>query len=302
MQSNPLIGYHVGSSRANFALPFKTARELKSTICAIFLKGQFAHSSAQFTEKEVTQFKSSRGTMDVYPHACYTMNFMSDEISKQTDALKSLKCEAELCSQLGITCVNIHPGFTSVHDALHYAQLAESIRKCNEVVGNVKIVIENMTGGTKGCSTIEQLKLCNDQCEEAGSLNAGYCLDTCHLFAASYDVRNNLSGIIKLFDINVGINKLCLMHFNGSKTPLGSNVDRHASLFGADDYITGCFCSETDYNNNAKCECGESFLDTMMNELRDIPKIFEPPHETINGKKVPEYDPTLIDRLVSRIR
>lgn len=302
MAQHYLLGHHLSYSR-NFAeTTFKQAREYENTICAIFLKGQFALSSKDLTDKQIDSFKKHRGDIDVYPHACYSMNFLSDEPSKQVSALSSLKNEAKLCETLDIDNVNIHPGYTSAHDKAHYAQLAEAIRKTNEEYESVRVIVENMTGGTKGCSSMDQMRLLNECMEDAGNLKYGFCLDTCHLWAAGYDVRNCMDSVVDMFDEAVGLNKLSLMHFNGSKADIGSGIDRHANLMSEECLITGCFCDDDQYNDpNHVCQCGEDFLSVMMNRMRDIPKIFEPPKKIdTDGIKVPDLQP-LIPRLLTRV-
>jgi apurinic endonuclease APN1 len=291
---NYLIGHHLSFTRKDPAPTFANANKLHNTVCAIFLKGQYAHSTLDFTESEIFKFKLAQNGMRVYPHACYTMNFLSDDFQKYTNALKSLKCEASLCEQLNITDVNVHPGNTNNHISETYQQLADCIRMTNEEYPSVRIIVENMTGGTKGCSSMEQMGILNELCT---GLNYGFCLDTCHLWAAGYDVRDNMESVIEEFDSAVGRRHLSLMHFNGSKTDLNSKVDRHANLLADDCYITGCFCPEEVYQSSSACECGESFLKYMMNDLKDVPKIFEPPKNSDKSPNVLDNIPLLLKRL-----
>ena len=66
--------------------------------------------------------------------------------------------------------------------------------------------------------------------DAVGSPGVGVCLDTCHVFDGGYDIVNDLDGVLAEFDRAIGLDRLCALHLNDSKNPMGSHKDRHACI------------------------------------------------------------------------
>ena len=136
------------------------------------------------------------------------------------------------CEQLGIGLYNLHPGSSLKGD--HQSQLKQLASYLNKAIKEtkfVKIVLENMagTGNLVGSSLID-LKEVIGMIEDKSRI--GVCIDTCHTFAAGYDISNTESydKFWKEFDDVIGLKFLSAVHLNDSKAPLGANRDLHERL------------------------------------------------------------------------
>lgn len=141
--------------------------------------------------------------------------------------------EMERCNQLGLKLLNFHPGshLKQISEQGCLDLIAESINLAHDQVDNVITVIENTAGqGSNLGHRFEQLAYLIEKVEN--KKRVGICLDTCHLFAAGYDLstENACQRTFQEFDEVVGLHYLRAMHLNDSKTPLGGRVDRHHSL------------------------------------------------------------------------
>jgi AP endonuclease-1 len=128
---------------------------------------------------------------------------------------------------------NFHPGSTvgecTIDESISY--IAENINNAIKETNNVCIVIENMAGqGNIIGSKFEELAQIIDKVEDKSRV--GICIDTCHAFAAGYDLRTkeSFNKVFKKFDDIIGIKYLKALHLNDSKGELGDNKDRHENL------------------------------------------------------------------------
>lgn len=199
--------------------------------CALFLKSSRSFASKPLTEEAAAAFrKAVRHPERLLPHGSYLINLASDEAGDKHYAC--LVDDMRRCHALGIRYYNIHPG-SDVQKrgrgalALIAAQLDRAMRE----VPGVVVLLENMAGqGTVCCASFEELGCIIEHVEDKARI--GVTLDTCHLFAAGYDIRTaeGFERTMEAFDRAVGIGYLKAMHLNDSKCPLGSRKDRHEQL------------------------------------------------------------------------
>jgi len=137
------------------------------------------------------------------------------------------------CEQLGLKLLNFHPGSSlkeiSTEECL--TKIAESINMTLDKTHGVCAVIENTAGqGSNVGNKFEELKYIIDLVEDKSRV--GICIDTCHAFAAGYDLVGNeaLEQTFNTFDNVIGFNYLRGMHLNDTKKGIGSHVDRHESI------------------------------------------------------------------------
>ena len=164
----------------------------------------------------------------VLPHSSFLINLGSIDHDKHNKSKNLFLDELVKCDQLGIKMLNIHPGF-----AIGYSKskaiknIGDSINSCLEKTENVKVILECSAGqGTSVCSNFQEIKDLIDCINNKNRV--GVCLDTCHLFAAGYDLRTS-EAVIKTFseyDRLVGYDKLNALHINDSKSTFGSKLDR----------------------------------------------------------------------------
>lgn len=169
---------------------------------------------------------------DVLPHGSYFINLANPDKEKETKAYDGFLDDLKRCEQLGIGLFNFHPGSSlgSDHDEA-IARLAENINSAINETSTVKIVIENMAGhGHLLGSKLEDLRDVIALIDNKDRV--GVCLDTCHTFAAGYDIRTEegFDRFINQFDEIVGAQYLSAIHLNDSKVDLGANRDLHQRL------------------------------------------------------------------------
>jgi deoxyribonuclease-4 len=201
----------------------------------------FSHNPRQWQvspvpEEEAEQFAELRNKYDIRPvyiHTSYLINLVSLSETTIERSIRLLTIELEIADVLGAEYVVLHTGSVQgVDERKARARAAESILKA---IGSdrfrASLLLEN-TAGERGdiTSSIKTLAEIIDMCGN-GNI-AGVCIDTCHAFAAGYDLTLN-EGIEKLIaevKENVGLDRLKLIHLNDSKKPLGSGVDRHEHI------------------------------------------------------------------------
>jgi deoxyribonuclease IV len=181
-------------------------------------------------------------------HAVYLVNCASEDKEMRAKSLTSLTASLQVGAALGAVSVVVHPGSalkSPVDKALERASktIAEALKESQDC----RLDLENTagSGGTLG-RTFEELATLIDGA--GGGPRLGACLDSCHLLASGYDIRTpeKLSAVVDDFDRVVGLDRLGSLHVNDSKTPLGSNVDRHINLGEGELGMKGCaaFLSE----------------------------------------------------------
>jgi deoxyribonuclease IV len=231
------IGAHVSASGgvANAAI---RAAELEATAFALFTKNQRQWRAAPLTSDVIDDFKAACekyhfSPAQILPHDSYLINLghpVADALEKSREAFVD---ELSRCQQLGLTLLNFHPGShlmqIPIDDCL--ARIAESINIALSQTEGVTAVIENTAGqGSNLGFEFEHLAAIIDGVEDKSRV--GVCIDTCHAFAAGYDLRTaeECEKTFAEFERIVGFKYLRGMHLNDAKSAFGSRVDRHHSL------------------------------------------------------------------------
>lgn len=231
------IGAHVSAAGGVSNAP-KNASEIGATAFALFTKNQRQWKAKPLRESEIKDFKdncSSFGfTYDhIMPHDSYLINLGHPEEAKLQKSRDAFLVEFQRCEQLGIKLINFHPGshLNKISEQECLRRNAESINLVLDQTKHVTAVIEITAGqGTNLGYKFEHLAKIIDQVEDKSRV--GVCIDTCHAFAAGYDIRTEQGCVetFEAFDSIVGWQYLKGMHLNDSKKELGSQVDRHESL------------------------------------------------------------------------
>lgn len=231
------IGAHVSAAGGVFNAPIN-AHEIGATAFALFTKNQRQWQAKPLDEETITKFKENcikygYESHQILPHDSYLINLGHPEIEALQKSREAFLDEMQRCEQLGLTLLNFHPGSDlkkiSIDDCL--ARIAESINWALSETKNVTAVIENTAGqGSNLGYQFEQLAQIIEQVEDKSRV--GVCLDTCHAFAAGYDLRSKskCEETFNEFSDIVGFNYLKGMHLNDAKSEFASHVDRHHSL------------------------------------------------------------------------
>ncbi|AAP95933.1 deoxyribonuclease IV [[Haemophilus] ducreyi] len=231
------IGAHV-SAAGGVENAVLRAVEIGGNAFALFTKNQRQWQAATLKAETIEKFKRfcqvHQFTADqILPHDSYLINLGHPELENRQKSVAAFIDEMQRVNQLGLKLLNFHPGShlnkISERDCLAY--IAESINIAIKTVPNVVAVIENTAGqGSNMGYRFEHLAEIIEQVEDKSRV--GVCLDTCHLFSAGYDISSwqACEKTFTDFDQIVGYAFLRGMHLNGSKTALGSRVDRHHCL------------------------------------------------------------------------
>ncbi|SFU04066.1 Endonuclease IV [Kosakonia arachidis] len=231
------IGAHVSASGgvANAAV---RAAEIGATAFALFTKNQRQWRAAPLSTETIDEFKATcekyhYTPAQILPHDSYLINLghpMADALEKSREAFID---ELTRCQQLGLTLLNFHPGshLMQIPEDECLARIAESINIALAQTEGVTAVIENTAGqGSNLGFKFEHLAAIIDGVEDKSRV--GVCIDTCHAFAAGYDLRTGqlTAETFAEFERVVGFKYLRGMHLNDAKSAFGSRVDRHHSL------------------------------------------------------------------------
>lgn len=231
------VGAHVSASGGVFNAPLQ-AKKIGATAFALFTKNQRQWSAKPLTDEEIAKFKANcqqenYSPEQILPHDTYLINLGAPEPEALEKSRQAFTDEMKRCHQLGLKYLNFHPGSHKklISDEECLKLIATSINQALEKTENVTAVIENTSGqgGSVG-HRFEHLATIIDLVNDKSRI--GVCLDTCHTFAAGYDLRTreHYEKTMATFHSIVGFHYLKGMHLNDSKVALGSRKDRHHSL------------------------------------------------------------------------
>ena len=262
------VGAHVSSQDGVGQAPVNAA-EIGAKAFALFTRNPSRWKSPAIKPAEADAFKENCArygyTPDVIlPHDSFLINLGAPDADKLAKSREAFLDELRRCEQLGLSMLNFHPGshlkLMEIDECLDL--IAESVNMALDQTAGVKAVIENTAGqGSNLGFTFEQIAHIIDKVEDKSRV--GVCIDTCHAFAAGYDLSTaeGYEGVWRSFDEVIGLKYLSGMHINDSKKGIGCKIDRHEQL-GAG-------------------MIGSDFWPLLMNDPRmdDIPLILETPDE-----------------------
>ena len=262
--NRPLLGAHFSIAGGLHKALYR-AREYGCTAVQIFTKNASTWKERTLTDQDIETFDRARqetGIAAIASHTAYLINLGSPEKKKFERSCTALTHEMTRSFQLGIPWVVHHPGaHMETGEAAGIERIAEGInRVLHENQDGPRLLLETCAGqGTTLGHTFEQLAAIVEKVAQGERL--GFCLDTCHIFAAGYDIRTEAAyhKTMTAFDKVLGLDRLKVIHLNDALRGLGSRVDRH-------DHI-------------GKGKIGSEGFSFIMNDERliHIPKILETP-------------------------
>lgn len=186
---------------------------------------------------QVEALRAVRKQHDIRPlvvHVNYLVNLASRHPLIRARSIVALRGEFERAALVGAEYLVVHPGSAkgqSMEAAI--AAVAEGIRDAAGAARGVTLLLENTAGsGSSVGSRFEELRAIRDLAAGYSDAPVGYCLDTCHLLAAGFDISTpaGLRDTLRQADAILGLANVPVIHANDSKAPLGSHVDRHAKI------------------------------------------------------------------------
>lgn len=283
-----LLGAHM-SIAGGIHLAVKRGEEAGCTAIQIFTKNATQWAGRRPMDSEIKDFKNEcrrTGIMAV-AHDSYLINLGSPETDLRIKSVDAFVEEMERSEELDLPFLIMHPG---AHKGIgEEGGLAHVIESFNTILKRtsgyrVRILVENTAGqGTSLGSSVQHLeRLVNEPSEPE---RMGICIDSCHAFAAGYDIRDRsgYDGLFDLLDAQIGLNRVGALHLNDCKKGLGFRVDRHEHI--------------------GKGTLGLDFFRMVMNDPRfaSIPKLLETPKE-LDGVDMDPVNLGILRGLVHRSR
>lgn len=263
MNDQLLLGAHMSTS-GGVHTAFERGESIGCTTMQVFTKNNNQWRAHALSAEDIQNYKTAEAKARISPvvaHAAYLINLCASNANTLKNSRAALADELRRCDALGIHALIFHPGaHVGAGEETGIARIAESInivhRGTRGVVTFTALEITAGQGSVLGYR-FEQLAQIIGLVEEKHRM--AVCIDTCHLFAAGYDIstQEGWDNTMQQFDDCVGLKRLVAVHVNDSKKELGSRVDRH-------DHI-------------GKGQIGLAGFRAMMNDprLERIPKILE---------------------------
>jgi deoxyribonuclease-4 len=236
MKEKLWIGAHTSAAGGAFRALYE-GEEIGASTIQLFTSNQRQWQGRQIDAEEVALWEKAlreTGIDHVMSHSGYLINLGSPHAEALAKSRQAFREEIERCHLLHIPYLNFHPGASleSSEEAC-IATIVESLLECRELLkrGETRLLLETTAGqGSSIGFRFEQIGAIIRQV--APSIPVGVTIDTCHIFAAGYDIRTEEGWLKTLatFDHTVGLPFLSAFHLNDSMRELGSRVDRHAHL------------------------------------------------------------------------
>jgi deoxyribonuclease-4 len=203
----------------------------------VFVKSNRSWAVKPLTEEEIAQFKARAEESGVWPvvgHTSYLLNLGTPDEALWTRSRDMLITEVERCEALGVEWLVLHPGsHVGSGEEAGLARVAQGLGEVHAATPGFRtqILLETTAGqGDSLGHTFEQLARIIELTPQGERL--GVCLDTCHAFAAGYELRTveGYAATMAAFERAVGLGRLKALHLNDSKGELGERKDRHEHI------------------------------------------------------------------------
>jgi deoxyribonuclease-4 len=231
-----LIGAHT-SAAGGAPNALYQGKEIGASVIQLFTSNQKQWTGRHISKEEIALFEKAldeTGITNVMSHDSYLINLGSPNPEILQKSRQAFKEEIKRCHLLNIPLLNFHPGSATTGNVEQCLEtIAISLLEMQELIlqGNTKIVLETTAGqGTSVGHRFEHIGAIIRELK--GKIPIGVCIDTCHVFAAGYDIRTKegLEKTLREFDEHIGLQYLAAFHLNDSMKDLGSRVDRHALI------------------------------------------------------------------------
>ncbi|MFP4113854.1 MAG: deoxyribonuclease IV [Spirochaetales bacterium] len=231
------IGAHVSIAGGVSTAP-ERAIELEATALGMFTKNQRQWKSPPLPPDEIAAFRTNLERSGIAPrhvviHASYLINVANPEPDKRARSVSALLDECHRAEQLGLALVNVHPGsgLGTIGEDETLSAIAQACVHVLERTTSAVVVLEVTAG--QGAHVGYEFGQIAEIIERAGAPERlAACIDSCHIFAAGYDVRSPeaYAKTMDEFERTVGLDRLVAIHLNDSMTGLGSRKDRHERI------------------------------------------------------------------------
>lgn len=237
IKSSKFVGAHMSVS-GGLELAVSRAVEMGARSFGLFLRSQRQWAAKPMTQETANRFRDACrehnfAPHQILPHGSYLLNCGSPDPVVLKKSRETLVDELKRCEMLGLVYYNFHPGSTcgAISREACMDLIADSINQAHKETTYVISVIENMCkqGHTIG-GDFHELRGIIDRVKDKSRI--GVCLDTCHAFAAGYDLatQDGFEKMMNDFESIIGLSYLKAVHLNDSKGKVGSHLDRHENI------------------------------------------------------------------------
>ena len=230
-----LLGAHVSIAGGLRNAPIRGA-EIGATAIQIFTKQANRWAEPVLDPEAVADFRTGlveAGIGFTCAHDSYLINLATPDPILRDRSYESFRAELERSGTLGLDAIVTHPGnATDGETERGIEQNADLIaRALAEVPGTTRVLLETTAGTGKALgASFEELAAIRARIPEPQRTRVGVCVDSCHVYAAGYDLAMHYDEVLAEFDRVLGLPQLGLFHLNDSMKPLGSRRDRHTDI------------------------------------------------------------------------
>ena len=230
------IGAHVSIS-GSIANAITNASERECSAFQVFTSNPRGWHAKDLTDDGITNYKNNLSQSNIdrlatVAHMPYLPNLSSPEISVYEKSIHTMIREVERCDKLGIPYLVTHLGsHKGTGEDKGIQRLVGALTEVAKTNKDVTILLEN-TAGQKNSVGSDFTQLAEIFFGLKPASRFGICIDTCHAFAAGYDLRNekNVKDVFEKFDSEIGLKHIKIIHLNDSKGELGCHLDRHEHI------------------------------------------------------------------------
>ena len=230
------IGAHVSIS-GSIANAITNASERECSAFQVFTSNPRGWHAKDLTDDDTTNYKNNLNQSNIdrfatVAHMPYLPNLSSPEISVYEKSIHTMIREVERCDKLGIPYLVTHLGsHKGTGEDKGMQRLISALTEVAKTNKDVTILLEN-TAGQKNSVGSDFTQLAEIFSSLKPASRFGICIDTCHAFAAGYDLRNekNVKDAFEKFDSEIGLKHIKIIHLNDSKGELGCHLDRHEHI------------------------------------------------------------------------
>lgn len=223
------IGCHLSISKGLYSAA-KTAKSIDANTFQYFTRNPRGGKAKDLDMEEIKklqEFMSENKFAPLFAHAAYTMNLASKSNKTREFGKMILKDDLERIKIIGNTYYIFHPGSHVGQGSEKGIELiVEALNEAIDEDSDTNILLEGMSGkGTEIGRNMKELKKIIDGVKY--NKNIGICVDTCHLYSAGYDIKDDLDGVLDEIDNIIGLDRLKAIHLNDTKVEFASKKDRH---------------------------------------------------------------------------
>ena len=236
MHKEILVGAHTSAAGG----PYKAllhGKDIGATTIQLFTSNQKTWEAKVLLREDIIQWENAKEATNIrvtMSHDSYLINLGSPDPTVWEKSKEAFQKEIIRCHLLDITYLNFHPGaYTTSSPEECLDKIVDTLLSLESLIheGKTRLLIET-TAGQGSCmgASFEEIAYMIEKTHK--KIPIGVCIDTCHIFAAGYDIRTKSAWTetLKTFDEIIGLSHLFTFHLNDSMNPFGSRKDRHASL------------------------------------------------------------------------